>query len=319
MKICMITDDPTSLGGGPTHIRHVSKILTIKHHLYVDVITPLTMDPKFNFYNIWQRIKYAFWILKFLLTTDYDIYHSHTFSTDAFLPIVKLRGKKSAITVHGRGENLIGGGILNKTGIFKFLSWVILYVWPYDFRFSAGKLKGYVSVGNGVDISEFDKERSKPSPKTFTILCVSRRDPVKGLDILEKAFEEVHQQHPNVRLNLVSGRQRTAKDFKTANLYVLPSLSEGLPVVLLEAMAAKLPIVTTDVGDCRELVERARVGLVVTPGNVAAISDAIVRMLNDKNRARMGEAGYRYVKENFTWDKVAARYYSAYSGSPSFV
>src|SRR5574340_1466148 len=106
MRICFLTDDPSLFGGGPEHIRQTASILRQKYHCQVDVITPLAANPKFNLQNFWHRIEFALWILKFLLTSEYDLYHSHTFSTDAFLPLVKIRGKKAGITVHGLGTNL---------------------------------------------------------------------------------------------------------------------------------------------------------------------------------------------------------------------
>lgn len=314
MKICFLTDDPSQIGGGPEHIRQVTKILEEKYKYSVDVITPLTMDPKFDFHNFRHRIKFAFWVFKFLLTSNYDLYHSHTFSTAAFLPVIKLRGKKEGITVHGAGTNLIGGGILNKIGVPKLLSNLILNYWPFDFRLSASALPGFVTVGNGVDINEFSKIKRTPH-KVFTILCISRRDPVKGIDILEKVVKEI----PNIKLNLISDRQRTMADFAEADCYVLPSLSEGLPIVLLEAMTAKLPIVATDTGDCRAIIEKADCGLIVEPGSAAELSKAIVQMIDDKNRAKMGERGYDYVKENYTWEKVATLYNSAYRRLDSFL
>lgn len=310
MKICFLTDDPSLIGGGPEHIRHVSGILRKKYHCQVEIITPLTVDSNFNLHNFWHRVRFALWVPLFLLTSNYDIYHSHSFSTSLFLPLAKLRDKKIGVTVHGVGVNLISGGVLNKLGIFKVLMNLILNRWPYDFRLSAGKLPGYRQIGNGVDVAEFDKEKAKPNPKYFTVLCVSRRDPVKGVGILEKAIKIVQKKYPNVRLNLVSGRHRTAKDFKTANLYVLPSLSEGFPIVLLEAMAAKLPVVATDVGDCRTLIEKARAGLVVPPKDADALAKAVGQMLIKQDR--FGQNGYNFVKNNYTWRRVTQKVYAAY-------
>lgn len=299
MKICFLTDDSSVIGGGPEHIRQVSKLLREKFHYQVDVLTPKTMDPDLNFFNFKQRIKYLLWVFKFLLVSNYDLYHSHAFSTSVFLPIVKLRGKKEGVTVHGMGVNLIGGGILNKLGIPKLASNLILNYWPFDFRLSAGKLPGFVTVGNGVDISEFSKIKHKPH-KVFTILCISRRDPVKGTDFLEKAVKQI----PNIKLNLVSGRKRSMSDFANADCYVLPSLSEGLPIVLLEAMAAKLPVITTDVGSCRDLVEKSGCGLIVSPGDIDSLVIGIKKMQSLKNRKDLGNNGHLFVKKYFTWENV---------------
>lgn len=306
MKICFLIDSPMTLGGGPEHIRKVKSILESKYNCTVDVVSPMMMDKNFKFDKFAQRVKFAFWVLKFLFTSSHDIYIGHAFSADFFLPLVKLRGKKAGITVHGAGVNLIGVGILEYSGLPQLGYWLILHVWPFDFKMSAGSMKGFVTVGNGVDVTEFDKEKAKPDPNYFTILCISRNDPVKGINILEAAVNTVKARNPNVKLNLITGRRRTAKDFKTANLYVLPSLSEGLPIVLLEAMAAKLPIITTDVGDCRRLIESAGSGIVIQPGNSDLLAQAIGRIIGE-NLLRLGENGYNFVKKNYSWDEVGRK------------
>ena len=249
MKICFITDDPFEIGGGPEHIRQVAKILCQKSRFTIDTVTPLTFNPRFNFKNFWERIKFTFWTIWFYLSSNYDFYHSHAFSTSMFLPLVKLRGKKIAVTIHGLGKELVGGKILDKLKIGQTLMQLILKIWPFGIKFSASDLPGFITVGNGVDIKEFEQIK-KSVHKGFNILCIARRDPAKGIEILEKAVKKVS----GVKLNLVSGRPRTMKDFETADCYVLPSLSEGLPIVLLEAMAARLPIIATGVGHCRKIV-----------------------------------------------------------------
>lgn len=305
MKVCFLTDDPSPIGGGPQHIAQVAKILRQKYHYQVDVVTPKTMDQNFNVNSLGQRIKFAFWILKFILTADYDIFHSHTFSTSAFLPLAKLRGKRTALTVHGLGLELFGGGFINRTPIPRFLRWLILDVWPFDLRFSASRLPGFITVGNGVDVQEF-AHLPKIAHKDFTVLCISRRDPVKGVAILEEAVRKV----PGAKLHLVSGRQRSLADFARVDIYVLPSLSEGLPLVLLEAMAAKLPIVTTDVGDCGQIVTKANCGLVVPPGDVVGLAKAIKTLKSSQKS--LGQNGYNFVREKFTWANVAAKVVHGY-------
>jgi len=307
MKICMLNDDPLLIGGAPEHIRQISDILATKYKCQVDSVTPLSMDKNFSFLKFSQRIKYVFWICLFLMNSNYDIYHSHSFSTSLFLPLAKLRRRKIGITVHGLGVNLIGGGILNRTMLPIILSRLILMYWPFDFKLSASSIPGYITIGNGVNAADFNNlKRSRH--ETFNILCISRRDPIKGVKILEQAVKLV----PNCTLNLVSGRKWTLSDFSNADCYVLPSLSEGLPIVLLEAMAAKLPVIATDVGDCRFLVEKSSSGYIVNPGSVDELAKAIEKMRGDRNREIMGLNGHNYVRTHYTWEKVAEKVIAAY-------
>ncbi|MCL4397646.1 glycosyltransferase family 4 protein [Patescibacteria group bacterium] len=313
MKICMLTDAWLPVwGGGQEHVKQVAKILKEKYEYQVDIIAPTLINPKFKFSNFFHRVWFAFWVLRFLFTSDYDIYHSHNFSTSAFLPIVKLRDKKTAVTVHGLGKKMVGGGLLDSLGIGRLWLWLVLRVWPFDYRFSAGNLDGYLTVSNGINIKEFDAVKAKKDPAKFRIFWIGRKyDPVKGVRFLEEAVKKID--NPKVELDLadgIYGREKIQR-FKQADLFVLPSLSEGLPIVLLEAMASKLPIVATDVGDCKKLIETAKCGLIVAPGNAVQLADAIRVIIKDKKN--YGENGYEFVKKNYSWDKVAAVYYSSYS------
>ncbi|MDI6704255.1 MAG: glycosyltransferase [bacterium] len=85
---------------------------------------------------------------------------------------------------------------------------------------------------------------------------------------------------------------------------VLPSVSEGLPNVILEAYACKKPVVATRVGGIPELVIDNHTGILVEPRNPADLSSAIIKILKNKDLARMfGTAGYNIVKESFTFRK----------------
>ena len=93
---------------------------------------------------------------------------------------------------------------------------------------------------------------------------------------------------------------------------MLSPLAEGLPLTILEAMAAKLPVVTTDVGDCRSVLEKSGGGLVVAPGDSVTMATAIEEIIAASNWQEMGVRGYRFVKKNYTWKQVAFRLWEHY-------
>jgi glycosyltransferase involved in cell wall biosynthesis len=92
-----------------------------------------------------------------------------------------------------------------------------------------------------------------------------------------------------------------------ADVFVSPSWAESFPYNVLEAMAAGLPVVATDVGGTAEAVEHAVTGLVVPPKDVSALADAIIALLDEPERAsQLGQAGRSRVRELFGLDRMIA-------------
>jgi glycosyltransferase involved in cell wall biosynthesis len=89
-------------------------------------------------------------------------------------------------------------------------------------------------------------------------------------------------------------------------MVVLPSLHEGIPVSLIEAMAYGVPVVSTFAGGTPELLERGA-GLLVPPEDPLALADAIERLVRDPElRKQLGETGRRRVEDSFAVEKVVA-------------
>jgi len=109
------------------------------------------------------------------------------------------------------------------------------------------------------------------------------------------------------------GPEEKTRCLLDADIFVLPSHHEGLPMSLLEAMAAGLAVITTPVGGIPEVIEDEKNGLMVPPGNVDALADAIRRLVADRKlRERLAAAGRTTVEERFDIRVAAARFKRIY-------
>lgn len=341
LRVCFVIDAWSPVwGGGQEHTLEVAKRLVSNYECTVDILVPNLVDqknkcypkvenlaprlrvirvgPSYKFPNFFGRIYFGIYENVYLLYQHYDIVHSQHYTTSIMLPLISLVTKaKVGYTIHGAVRQMLGAGILNNLGIPQLIKNLLIFL-KVDFRMSAAKASvrdmnfRFTIVGNGVNVGEFRQEQLPKKNKNFTILCVSRNDPIKGLHVLKKAITKLKHVIPNLKLNLVINRRRVVSDFINSDLYVLPSFDEGLPIVILEAMAAKLPIVATNVGDVGEIVMNAKCGVVVSPGDVNALSLAIRGMYKNKQRKILGTNGYKYLIKNYTWDKVTACIYEEY-------
>ena len=116
------------------------------------------------------------------------------------------------------------------------------------------------------------------------------------------------------RLVFVEPTHRIHEYYRAADVFVLPSRREGLPVALLEAMACGLPVVASRLpGATDVVVEDERSGLLVTPGDVDALSAAIRRVLSDRSFAdTLGASARRRIEADFGAARVADQWIAAY-------
>ncbi len=104
------------------------------------------------------------------------------------------------------------------------------------------------------------------------------------------------------------------QEYQAAGTFLFPSLQEGMPTVVMEAMGYGRPVITTDVGANRLLVS-PETGLLLKPHDCQAIVQAVRRMmaLDDDTRYTLGRAGQKLIQTRFTWDRVAPRYIHSFS------
>jgi len=193
-------------------------------------------------------------------------------------------------------------------------------------------------IRNGVDPSRFRVRRGEfrqregiPADRLL-VTTVGRLHEQKGLGGLLEAARLVVSERPEVRFLVVGeGPQRrellrlrdrfgleehvrflgfrpdVPQILADSDVFVLPSLWEGLAIALLEAMAAGLPVVVTDVEGVREVVTDGETGLVVPPADDGALVAALGRLLSDPGlRKRLALAGHEQVARHFGWEKVVS-------------
>ncbi len=205
-----------------------------------------------------------------------------------------------------------------------------------------------VTIYNGVDAGQF----SGPSPQAVAQILkffriptdaplvgsVGRFRPQKGYADLLMAMRHVREHVPTARLLLVGGgelhddlaakalslgvddivtfagmRGDVPEILGTLDVFVLPSLWEGMPNAVLEAMAAGLPVVATAVGGTPEAVVDGVTGLLVCPSDPAALAEAILHLLDNPDlRQQMGQAGRKRVLQHFSVERMVEQTQNLY-------
>jgi glycosyltransferase involved in cell wall biosynthesis len=195
-------------------------------------------------------------------------------------------------------------------------------------------------VRTGVDLRQFTPLEAEAPPdrtRPFRLLTVGRLSPEKGHVFLLQALGQLRQADREFHLTIIGdgplrraleaecerqrctdrvsflgavGQDRLRDCYRAADVFVLPSLSEGLPVVLMEAMACALPVVASRIAGIPELVQDGLDGKLVVPGNPDAIASALRALASDAAALReMGRHARRKVCEYFdhrTWAKKLA-------------
>ena len=109
-------------------------------------------------------------------------------------------------------------------------------------------------------------------------------------------------------------QQQLADIFSRSHIFVLPSLSEGLPRVIFEAMATGLPVIGTRVGGVPDLIDHQKTGLLVEPRDADALSASLLKLIQQPDEAKaMGERGREFAKSLFSSGSYSSNYNNLFS------
>ena len=270
-----------------------------------------------------------------------DVVHSHLWTSSfwARLAAVIARVPVIVVTEHNldtwrRSPHFLADRLLGRaTDHFIFVSEEVQSFYEQRLALRPGRFQ---VVHNGVDLAPFERLPPPAAARARLGLpegrpvagVVGRLDPRKGhqhfLDAMAllardanpplgvivgdgQARESIAAQRETLGLQdqvrLVGYWPDLAEAFAAIDVFVLPSLMEGHPLAILEAMAAGKPVVATSVGGNARAVRDGETGILVPPGDPAALADAIRSILQDPVRAaEIGRAGRRALEDRFSLD-----------------
>jgi glycogen synthase len=289
----------------------------------------------------WSRLTYGLWANWLLRTGGYDV---AVFDYSAYTPIFLPRGRPVGLAVHhvtaptarARWGRLLGGAVaVVERAMLRRARWISLSARVVEPELRSLTMPGarIELVGAGV-AEEFFQVRRQESGY---VLFFGRLDVFqKGLDTVIEAFRLLHSTRSGLRL-LIAGRGKDARMVERlvaeagladrvemlgpvtddrrlellagASLMLMPSRFEGFGLVAAEAMAAGVPLVTSDAGSLPEVVAPPRGGITVPAGDAAALAAAAGDLLDDANRRAELSRTAREHARRFTWEAVADRHH----------
>lgn len=180
-------------------------------------------------------------------------------------------------------------------------------------------------IHNWVDLSKYTSTTRKITDRIVLGLLSRFDEPAKGISILLYAMHDLHEAGYEVSLKLggdghsknkltnlckklaltnvvefVGYVKNTKEFFGSIDILVLPSFSEGFPLVILEAMASAIPVIATNVGGIQEAVENGVTGILVTAGSKDEIVEAVKKFIRSRESInKMGTSGKEIVRSKF--------------------
>ncbi len=290
-------------------------------------------------------VNYTFYFVEAVVAGDHferrGVGHFHThFSSTVALLLSRVFPISHSITLHGPTEfdDVVGFQLAQKVASANFVSTISHYASSQVMRASDPAHWHKVrALRLGVDPSAFAPRRPpvRGVGEPYQLVFVGRLAPAKAQFMLIEAVDLLRARGRLVMLTLVGegpartglealvserglgnevklagacNHDRVAAFYNQSDAFVLGSFAEGVPVVLMEAMAMELPCIATWIAGIPELIDNGIDGLLVPPADPAALADAIVRLMDDPDLAqRLGAAGRQKVVSKYNLEHNTER------------
>jgi glycosyltransferase involved in cell wall biosynthesis len=277
-----------------------------------------------------------------------DVVHSHEFSMAVYGAWASWRTSiPHVITMHGSTyyarrlrRRLALRAAIGTSGLTVAVSNQLADTISRDLRVPRSKLR---MVPNGVRCESARNPTLRAeldlTPTDRLLVSVGNLYPVKGHQYLIAAMALIRAAHPSVhlaiagrgdradallsqarelgvadRIHLLGLRSDISSILADADIFVMPSLSEGLPLALLEAMVAGCPIIASDVGEIGDALGQGECGVLVTAGNAAHLASALDRLLRDRTRAtELGRRASARARAEYDVASMVLRYVDGYT------
>jgi len=285
---------------------------------------------------------------KYLCEQKIQILHTHNYKSDILGAVAaRWAGIPAVATAHGftdMNRAVSGYERLDRFVLRSFFKKVIVVTDKMLPNFSRKKK---MLISNGINIQRFAwgeqkraefRSRYKIAATDFVIGTVGRLSPEKNQMLLLQAAEHMCAAHPQLKFLLVGNgpEEKKLKDFVKEkgltdkiiftgllpdssavypgmDIFTLTSLTEGVPLTILEAMAAHVPVVATKVGGVADIIQDGVTGLLVRPGSVEIlISQFQLLLSSSEERHALSQRAFAFVKENFSQERMVERYKAMY-------
>jgi glycosyltransferase involved in cell wall biosynthesis len=334
MRVLIISPTQTGIGGIAQHVQGLGNFLKKNGH-NVEILSSentFTLPVK--------GLKNPSFMISAFLKTKFkkrnDIVHAH--NLPSALPMKHTSGKK-VLTLHGiysKQIDVLHGqttGKLSSSYEKDALTWAdaitVISKEAYDYY---TKLGFKVSrVPNAIDISSLPhkKERLYDKQVIFAgrlskekgipdLLEVSKKLPedvhllILGSGPEEEKVKEVAKSYPNLHYMGYVQKERTISLIGGSDILIQPSLAEAISSTILEAMACKTPVITTNVGDNKELLAHDKSGIVIEPNSPQRLLEETIGLLNNKEKAQSyREEAFKQVQK-YDWSQIGKLYLNIY-------